>query len=58
MENETEQWKSDGDCKKCRREPFCRKPCKAKKERGRSVLADAVAGLFLAAMINNGRKKK
>ena len=28
---ETEQWKLTGDCDKCRRQPFCRKQCTAKK---------------------------
>lgn len=57
MENETEQWKLDGNCKKCRREPFCSKPCRAKKEKDRSVLADAVAGIMVAAMISRGKRK-
>lgn len=26
---ENEQWKTDGDCDKCRREPYCKKMCSA-----------------------------
>ena len=29
---ETEQWKLNGDCDKCRRSEFCRKSCTAKKK--------------------------
>lgn len=24
---ETDQWKLEADCKKCRRQPYCGKPC-------------------------------
>lgn len=30
--NTTEQWKTHGDCDKCRRQPFCSKQCTAKKK--------------------------
>ena len=29
---ETDQWKLNGDCDKCRRAEFCRKSCTAKKK--------------------------
>lgn len=32
MIHETEQWKLNGDCDKCRRSEFCRKSCTAKKK--------------------------
>lgn len=27
-----EQWKYGGDCNKCRRQPYCRKPCKTSRQ--------------------------
>lgn len=40
---DNEQWKSDGDCKACRRKNYCGKGCKAHEryiERGvRSIIA-------------------
>ena len=30
---ETEQWQLNGDCSKCRRQPFCTKNCGAKKRK-------------------------
>ena len=32
MDN-SEQWKIDGDCKVCRRDFYCTKPCKLRKTR-------------------------
>lgn len=32
MIHETDQWKLNGDCDKCRRATFCRKSCTAKKK--------------------------
>ena len=33
MISETDQWKLNGDCSKCRRQEFCRKNCSAKNRR-------------------------
>lgn len=38
MTPETEQWKLNGDCKKCRRAEHCRKMCKARKRAGERAL--------------------
>ena len=35
---ETEQWKLNGDCNKCRRAEHCRKKCTANKRAGDRVL--------------------
>lgn len=33
-----EQWLSDGFCPACRREDYCKKPCKAQRERKKAIL--------------------
>ena len=51
MENnipETDQWKLNGICEKCRREPFCRKTCSAKSKRQDRNMR-AAASSFLRA---------
>ena len=32
MPHENEQWKTDGDCNKCRRQEYCKKPCKKSRQ--------------------------
>ena len=52
--NETEQWLLSGDCNKCRRKPYCSKPCTIAKrhaERERealvaSLLNEATHGIY------------
>lgn len=39
--NESEQYKLDGDCNKCRRADYCSKPCGAKKKADRIALNNA-----------------
>lgn len=38
----TDQWKRTGNCELCRRKSYCKKPCKAKKNRRDSMIRDAV----------------
>lgn len=38
MTPETDQWKLNGDCDKCRRSEFCRKSCTAKKKANARLL--------------------
>ena len=33
ISNSPDQWLHQGDCKKCRRAPYCKKPCKPCKNR-------------------------
>ena len=41
---ETDQWKLNGDCSKCRRQAFCRKTCSAvKKDMNRQMRSFASA---------------
>lgn len=35
---ENNQWKLNGDCKKCRRKEYCSKPCGAKKKRDKRIM--------------------
>ena len=37
-----ERWLTDGNCRKCRREKYCKKPCTANKRRKESLLKSAV----------------
>lgn len=37
--NPDEQWKQGGDCKKCRRQPYCSKECGAVKRKNRLEMA-------------------
>ena len=37
-----ERWKTDGNCEKCRRKSYCKKPCTANKRRGNRLLRDAI----------------
>lgn len=50
---ETEQWKLNGNCEKCRRKPFCRKSCGAQKRREARILSnwkEAMLDLTLPGM--------
>lgn len=35
---DNERWLTDGNCGKCRRHPYCRKPCAKQKERKAVIL--------------------
>lgn len=45
---ETEQWKLNGDCKKCRRAEYCRKKCTAWKK-----TSDALTRSLCHSIIDN-----
>lgn len=46
MISETEQWKLNGDCDKCRRAEFCRKNCTAKKKANARLLRRATEAII------------
>ena len=48
--NNTEQWKTDGICEKCRREKYCSKPCTACKRRTKFHLNRTVAETMVRMM--------
>ena len=41
MQNNSEQWKSDGNCSICRRKSYCRKSCAAHKRRVHRIVSNA-----------------
>lgn len=40
---DNEQWKSEGNCSRCRRKPYCKKACTACKKSFRRDIANAFA---------------
>ena len=38
MSEDRDRWLSDGDCSKCRRKDYCRKPCTMQKRRKEAIL--------------------
>ena len=50
-----ERWLSDGNCKKCRRKKYCKKPCTANKRRKESKLNSAVMSLMAKIMMGDGK---
>lgn len=55
---DNERWKSDGDCRKCRRDPYCTKPCKARKKNVKKFLLESSAESVAAAMAKAFGKKE
>ena len=49
MENR-EQWKTEGDCTKCRREKYCRHQCRPNRERYHRAICYAVIEALEKAM--------
>ena len=43
---ENEQWKSNGDCYKCRRKSYCSKKCTVKKNREHLMLENAIRNVM------------
>ena len=43
MIHETDQWKLNGDCDRCRRATFCRKNCTTKKKADARLLQRTIA---------------
>lgn len=42
MVDNSEQWKLDGKCNECRRQKYCKKPCKINKRNLETVLANYI----------------
>lgn len=55
MSDNTDRWKVDGDCSKCRRESYCKKPCTARIKAGRRAIWSA-AGEALLTYMHKERK--
>lgn len=39
---ENERWLIDGDCRKCRRDPYCKKACTVRKRNGEQLMKDYI----------------
>lgn len=50
--NKSEQWLSDGKCNICRREKYCKKPCKACNNRRDNIVRSAVTQAFARRLFN------
>ena len=65
MEN-TEQWNLNGDCKLCRRNKYCSKPCTRRKRRTRmeiesfvaSKMDEATGGAYSEIMIRSSLPRR
>lgn len=42
MDQKADQWKSGGDCRVCRKERYCRKPCSANKRLMNTIIHEAI----------------
>lgn len=42
IENEKDQWLLEADCKKCRRQKYCSKPCTRFKQRAREEISKMI----------------
>ena len=50
MFDNSEQWKSSGNCKECRRKEYCKQKCTAWKKRQDKIIHDVVASLFTSTV--------
>lgn len=51
--NDSEQWLTEGDCLRCRRMKYCKKPCTKHKRRRDAILAQMTAQA-MAKVIKRG----
>jgi len=42
MEQNTEQWKTGGDCRVCRKQNYCQKPCSRNKRLMNVIIHEAI----------------
>lgn len=50
-----EQWKTGGDCARCRRKNYCGTPCKAKKTQRDRFFVNAVVDSFINLLEKGGK---
>lgn len=58
---DNEQWKTDGDCSKCRRQKYCSKACKVCKREFRRTMMRAVdeaTGGMYSQLMNRAYKSR
>ena len=56
MIHETDQWKLNGDCDKCRRAEFCRKSCTAKKKANARLLRKTTEAIIDHCFLKSFRR--
>ena len=56
--NNSEQWKLDGNCDICRRNKYCSKPCTIAKRKFNKELYNSVASAMFASMVGRDDEKK
>ena len=57
----TDQWQLNGDCEKCRRFDYCKKPCTANKKRSKRALQNLTNAIInvtapLPSIADNAKK--
>ena len=50
-----DQWKYMGDCAQCRKQKYCSKPCKARKNRAAQQLSNATKEVMEERINENSR---
>lgn len=53
-----EQWKRGGDCRLCRRQPYCKKVCKAHQRRTDNWMGRMIAHSMAQALTRKPDEKK
>lgn len=61
MNNEKDQWLLDGDCRICRRQNYCKKPCKRAKNAVETAISELISEKMVGfdaikSMINQNRR--
>ena len=61
MEQSTDQWKTGGDCRACRKRDYCRKPCSRNKRLMNVIINEAIrkskAGQLMEAARDEMRRQ-
>lgn len=55
MQQNPEQWKSGGDCRVCRKNKYCKKPCSANKRLMNSIVLEAFRKTKAGQLMEAGR---
>lgn len=58
---ESEQWNLEGDCRKCRRKKYCKKPCSASKHafnRDMARIVDQATGGMYSYVMNRAKVRR
>lgn len=53
-----DQWRQGGDCRLCRRQPYCKKVCKAHKQRTDAYMGTIIARALTQSLMKKSEKKE